>query len=263
MNSWEKMESRIEAQVQVVLQMLKFYEQRATFFVLGCVAKDHPGMVKQIKNEGHEIGSHGSYHTRLTRLTPEQFENELVESVSVLEKLTGDTVWGYRAPQFSVMEETAWAIEILGKHGFRYDSSIFPAKTPLYGVPRAPTHPYGLRANNITREDSSSSLLEFPLSVWKIPILGRNIPVAGGFYLRLFPYWFIARSIRKANSKGEPGVCYIHPWELDSRNPRLGELKWYHYYRVGSAEAKFRHLLTDFHFVSTRMWIEQCLKRTA
>jgi len=144
----------------------------------------------------------------------------------------------------------------LKKNGLRYDSSIFPVKTPLYGVPDAPLFPYHISSSNIKKDNPEENFWEFPLSVYRIPVIKKNIPIAGGFYLRFLPYRFVSYAIKKINKANHPAICYLHPWELDPKQPREKSLKWYHYYRLHSTERKFKQLLRDFKFTSTRRWIE-------
>lgn len=257
MSRWESFQSRVVEQVERVLTILRDNRHTATFFILGYVAHRFPELVSRIAEEGHEVATHGYTHTPLTRLTPDEFEEELSRSIEILEGITGQHVWGFRAPQFTLAEETAWAVDILKNHGIRYDSSIFPVKTRLYGVPDAPRSPYRISSSDIKRDDPTSNLMEFPLSVYRVPGIGINVPVAGGFYLRLLPYYFIARALRKINALDLPAVCYLHPWELDPAQPRSADLRWYHYYRLQSAEIKFRKLLRDFRFISTQEWMER------
>ncbi len=257
MPRWKSFQSRVVEQVERVLTILKDHRQTATFFVLGYVADRFPELVMKIKEEGHEVASHGYTHTPLTRLTPHDFEEELSRSIEILKNLTGQDVWGFRAPQFTLVEETAWVVDMLKNHGFRYDSSVFPVKTRLYGVPDAPRNPYRISSSDIKRDDPTSNLLEFPPSVYRVPGIGTNVPVAGGFYLRLLPYSLIARALQKINASGLPAVCYLHPWELDSAQPKSADLRWYHYYGLRAAEAKFRKLLRDFRFISTQEWMER------
>ena len=252
---WKNYESRVVQSTRKILSILKERNTKATFFVLGSVARSHPELVKSIKNDGHEVASHGYYHTPVTRQNPEEFEEDLCLSLEVLEDIIREPILGYRAPQFSIVEKTGWAIGVLKRNGLKYDSSVFPVKTHLYGVPNAPRFPYHISPYNIEKNSSSNNnLLEFPLSVYRF--LGKNIPIAGGFYLRFFPYWFISHAIKKINKSGYPAVCYLHPWELDVNQPRVRGLGWYHYYRLSSTESKFRKLLEDFKFTSTKNWID-------
>ena len=142
------------------------------------------------------------------------------------------------------------------KIGLKYDSSIFPFKIYKYGVPEAPIFPYYISKKDIKLKDPKDNFLEFPLSVYKIPIIKKNIPIAGGFYLRFFPYNFIYYCIRSINRKNHPAIIYTHPWEFDPYHPRINSIVWYNYYRLNATEKKFRHLLNDFKFTSIQNWIE-------
>lgn len=250
--NWELYEDRIVDSTNKVLEILKQTGNRATFFTLGYVADHFPTLVSKIKNENHEIASHGYAHIPLTQQMPEEFEDDLSKSIQILEELSGDKVLGYRAPYFTVVEKTAWAIDIMKKNGLRYDSSVFPVKTHLYGVPDAPLFPYHISSTDIKVDNSDEDFLEIPLSVYRMPLIKKNLPIAGGFYLRLFPYFLIERGIKKINKLNQPAVCYLHPWELDPEQPRVNSLGWYHYYRLSSTEAKFKRLLTDFKFTSVK-----------
>ena len=166
---------------------------------------------------------------RICDQTPEDFEKDLVRSSNILERITGKKVKGYRAPQFTIVKETLWALEILRKAGLEYDSSVFPVKTPLYGMPDSPLFPYRVGSEKTA---SGVDFMEIPLSVYKIPLFGKNIPIAGGFYLRALPYVFIRHALKKLNRDGNVAICYVHPWEFDPGKPRVDSLKWYHYYRL-------------------------------
>lgn len=245
-------EDRVVQNTSLVLDILKEKKIEATFFVLGYVAQYFPELIKRIKEENHEVATHGYAHVPVTKQTPSEFESDLQKSLESLEKVGIKEVLGYRAPHFTIVEETAWAIDILQKYGLKYDSSIFPVKTRLYGVPQAPLFPYFISSSDIRRAWPRGELLEIPLSVYRMPIIRKNIPVAGGFYLRFFPYFLVKKAIQKINKLGQPAICYLHPWELDSEQPRISSLGWYHYYGLSSAEKKFRRLLADFEFTSVR-----------
>ncbi len=250
---WDECEPRVLGATDTVLSLLKESNTKATFFILGYVAEKFPDLVKRIEAQGHEVASHGYGHRRISDQTPEEFERDVKKSINILQGITGRKIKGYRAPQFTVMKETVWALDILKKLGLEYDSSVFPVKTPLYGMPDAPLYPYRIGAADASR--SASSLLEIPLSIYTVPLLDKRIPIAGGFYLRFFPYVLIRHAIRGLNKQGHVAVCYIHPWEFDPGKPRVDGLRWYHYYRLGGTEKKFRKLLADFTFTSTEEWI--------
>ena len=251
-STWDLYEDRIVESLNKTIGLLKESNAIATFFILGYIAERFPKLVEKTKEEGHEIGTHGYSHRKITQQTPHEFEHDLKKSIGILENITGDKVLGHRASNFTVMEETAWAIDVFKKIGLRYDSSVFPVKTQLYGVPKAPLYPYYISSTDIKKENCQKDFLEIPLSVYRVPIVYKNIPIAGGFYLMFFPYLFIKHSIEKINNAGKKSIVYLHPWELDPDQPRDNVLKWYHYYNLSSTENKFKRLLKDFKFTSIK-----------
>jgi polysaccharide deacetylase family protein (PEP-CTERM system associated) len=208
LNRWTLFESRVVPATLHLLEILRSYRIQATFFVLGYVADCHPTLVDAIQTDGHEIAVHGYWHYRVSRLTPAEFSLELERSVKAIMSITGQLPVGHRAPYFSVNRTTPWVFEILRGHGFLYDSSIFPIRNGFYGYPGAPRFPY------VT---SGAGLVEFPLSTVRLG--GINWPIAGGFYLRLWPYGFVRWAIRQLNRQGQPAILYLHPWELDLDQP--------------------------------------------
>lgn len=255
-STWDLYEDRIVQTTRKILEMLDGANTQATFFVVGYIAEHYPGLIRSIKGKGHEIALHGYSHTAINSQTPTEFEKDLLRSLRILEKITGDKVAGYRACEFSVNKRTAWAIDVLKKYGLRYDSSVFPVKTYLYGVPSAPLFPYYISATDIEKEASpKEGFLEIPLSTYRIPIVNKNIPMAGGFFFRLYPYWFIKYAIKEINKKNQIAVIYVHPWEFDPEQPKLKELKFGHYFNLSNTEKKFRMLLKDFDFIPIRRWL--------
>lgn len=242
-----KREQQIGEALKPILHLLDKYKTKATFFVLGIVAEKHSEVVREIDDAGHEIASHAYSHKRLHELGEEKFEEEIKRSVELLESITGEKPIGFRAPSFSINQSTNWALKILEKYGFKYDCSVFPIKTMLYGVPGAPLHPYKPSLNDVTKEDTNGGIIEFPMTVLRV---GVNIPIAGGFYLRVLPLWFLKFGIRKVNQT-RPAIIYIHPWETYPQTPRLGIPlfpKFVAYYGINTALRKFEGLLRDFEF---------------
>lgn len=170
-----------------ILDLLDYHETRATFFVLGEVAEKYPDLILEIYNKGHEIASHSYSHRTIGELGRDEFESDIRKSKIILERITGDKVIGFRAPTFSINNNTIWALDILEKLNFIYDSSIFPIKTPLYGIPNAPLHPYFPSRIDLSKEDMlhGFKIKEIPLTVYRLCSL--NIPISGGFYLRRIP----------------------------------------------------------------------------
>jgi len=255
-STWDSYEDRVVQSTLKILNMLDKSNTRATFFVVGYVAEHHPELIEDIKDRGHEIATHGYSHTSIRKQTPSEFEEDLLKSIRILRKITKEKISGHRACQFSIVEETSWAIGVLKKNGLKYDSSVFPVKTHLYGVPDAPLYPYHIASSNIKIDNPEEDFFEYPLSVYKIPVVHKNIPIAGGFYLRVIPYWFIKHGVKKINKMNQPAIFYIHPWEFDPKQPRIKELKWYHYYNLFNTEKKFKRLLKDFRFTSIKAWLK-------
>lgn len=180
----EKRDDQFPESVIPLLDLLDKYKTKATFFVLGAVAEHHPDLIEEIYNKGHEIACHAYSHKTLYELGREEFEKEITKSLELIGKYNPI---GFRAPSFSINNETKWAFEILEKYGFKYDSSIFPIKTMLYGVPNAPVNMYRPSKKDVSKHDPNGTIVEFPLTVIN---MGKNVPIAGGFYLRALPFWF-------------------------------------------------------------------------
>jgi polysaccharide deacetylase family protein (PEP-CTERM system associated) len=249
-SNWHSYESRIFEPTKNLLGILDKKKYRATFFIVGYLAEKYPDFIQTIYDMGHDIGTHGYLHTNLSKLSPDQFEADLRKSQTVLKKITGEDIILHRSCQFSLSQKTSWAIDILEKNGIKIDSSIFPVKTPIYGVPDAPMHPYYIRSDDITRMNNQGNLLEVPLSVYEPPLFNTHIPIAGGFYFRLFPYSFIHHAIKKLNKQNHPAILYFHPWEFDTNPPVIRGRPWYNYFGLKYVEKRFRCLLRDFQFTS-------------
>lgn len=239
---WHKYEDRLEHSVRPLLEMLDDKKTKATFFVLGYVAQRFPWLVKEIAERGHEIGTHGYGHEFVYTLTPAEFASDLARSIGCLEQTIGKPIRTYRAPYFSITEESLWAMDILVENGIEYDSSIFPIRNYRYGIPGAPRYLHGVKTR-------SGPLLEIPIST--IKAFNGRLSLTGGFYLRFFPYPLIKRAIKGINGEGQPAVVYLHPWELDPDHPRLSlplRVKLTHYHNLTSTKKKLRALLQDFEF---------------
>lgn len=240
---WGAYEDRIAPVGRHLLEILAAAHVRGTFFVLGYVAERHPDLVREIAAAGHEIGTHGYSHTLVYRQTPAVFREELTRSIRVLEELTGRPVWGHRAPFFSITRGSLWALDVMRDLGIRYDSSIFPVTNYRYGIADAPRWPY------LVQTEAGGELLEFPISTCRL--LGRNLPVAGGAYFRIYPYCVMRWAFQTINRQGKPAVFYLHPWELDTGHPRIPlprRIALTHYYNLHATESRLRRLVRDFTF---------------
>jgi polysaccharide deacetylase family protein (PEP-CTERM system associated) len=237
---WDSYEARVEANTLRLLALLDGFGVRATFFVLGHVAARYPDLIRHIAGAGHEVGVHGYWHLKVHRLTPERFVAELDRALEVLTPLVSQPIIGHRAPYFSINGQSLWALDVLLEKGFRYDSSFFPTRNMLYGYPDSPRFPHRL---------GPGGLVEFPVSTaqW----LGISWPIAGGFYVRVLPYFVVRRGIRQLNRQGQPAIMYMHPWELDTdqdyRRVTLRE-RVTHYHGRRRLDRKLRQLFTEFKF---------------
>ena len=234
-----------------LLNLLDTYKTRATFFVLGSVAEMYPELIEDIFERGHEIASHGYSHIKLHDLGKNNFENEISKSKKLLEKITGNKIKGFRAPTFSVDNDTIWALEILKKYNFVYDSSVFPVRTHLYGVHNAPLHPYIPSLSDLAVIDNSNRhyLIEVPLTVYKLGF--AKIPISGGFYFRATPFFIFKNLFKKSLSSSNCNIIYLHPWELVPIFPRLNLplcSRIITYYNIDTTMKKLKNLLNDFDF---------------
>ncbi len=239
---WEEFPSRVADNTRRILKVLEDFDVRATFFVLGWVAEREPSLVREIANGGHELATHGHWHRAVFDQAPGEFAADVQRSLDAITAACPTAnVIGYRAPSFSIVERSMWALEILRKLGLKYDSSIFPCHGhDRYGVSGAP------RVTHRVFGD----LWEIPPSTYRIA--GRNVPVAGGGYFRLYPFAFTRHAIRRLNRAATPTVIYLHPWEFDPDQPVVKQARWTsrfrHYVNLDKTERRLRKLLGEFKF---------------
>lgn len=251
-DDWDSMNARVDANTRRLLDLFDRSNTNATFFVLGWVAERHPALVKEIRDRGHEVACHGFSHKLVYQQTPAEFREETRKSKAILEDLTGQPVEGYRAASYSITPQSLWALDILCEEGFVYDSSIFPVRHDLYGMPGAERFPHMLRAPN------GAEIAEFPPSTARL--FGQNLPAAGGGYFRLYPYPLSRWLIRRVNeTERQPTVFYLHPWEVDPEQPKVDvgwRSRFRHYNNLGKCEARLGRLLEDFRFGTVKSVLE-------
>lgn len=237
-SKWGSFQDRVERNTDRILDLLHARSIRGTFFILGCVAEKHGGLVRRIAAAGHEIASHGYDHELVYNQTPEAFREDVRRARRLLQDLSGQDVIGYRAPSYTIVRRTLWALRILVEEGYSYDSSIFPIPRRRYGMPKAPRLP-----NRIDLD--VASIAEFPLPT--IPLGPINFPVTSGAYLRLLPFAFQRATIRRMLDGAIPFVLSIHPWEIDPGQPRFPvgiRTRWTHYHNLSVAESRLCALLS-------------------
>jgi polysaccharide deacetylase family protein (PEP-CTERM system associated) len=245
-NEWDRMPSRVEANFRQLLLLLHEHGVSATCFFLGWVARRHPDLVREARQLGHEIASHGFLHELVFQMGKPRFRQDIADAKHLLEDMTGEAVLGYRAPGFSVTERTPWFFECVSEAGYRYDSSVFPAMRRHGGLIGAPATPY--RINDI---------VEFPISVRRV--LGRPVCFFGGGYLRLSPLWLIKSMARDVLRSGRPVNFYVHPREIDPDQPRLAMTplrRFQTYINLHSTRTKLIAIAREFDFVTFRHMYE-------
>ena len=238
---WDNYESRVEPSTEKVLSILGETGTSATFFVLGWIAERHPGLVRRIGAAGHEVAVHGYDHRLIYDQTPEEFRDDVSRTKDIVEGVIGKEVAGYRAPAFSITDRSLWALDVLEECGMRYDASICPGRAfnhDRYGILDARREPHLIR----------SGLWELPVTV--VRWLGQDFPLGGG-WLRLYPYWLTARSLKQMNVEEKQAVIYLHQWELDPEQPRINVGPWRrfrHYNNLHKTADRLRALCRDFSF---------------
>jgi polysaccharide deacetylase family protein (PEP-CTERM system associated) len=243
--TWDWQPSRVVTNTARLLHILAEHDARATFFVLGWVAERHPTLVKAIAEAGHEVASHGYDHALIYEQSRAEFDGDIQRAIEAIEAAGVPRPIGYRAPGFSITARSLWALEVLLKHGIRYDASIFP----LVAHDR-----YGMRDASRFANRLACGLWEFPPST--VRWAGQNWPAAGGGYFRLYPLWVTRMALRRINAEGQPVVFYIHPWELDPGQPRVTGVpllgRFRHYQNLDKTEQRLRALLDEFRFAPLR-----------
>ncbi|AOL23399.1 polysaccharide deacetylase family protein, PEP-CTERM locus subfamily [Erythrobacter litoralis] len=238
---WAGMASRVEDNVDFLLDLFAEARVRATFFTLGWVAERHPALMRRIAGGGHEIASHGYDHARVFTLSRRIFAQDIAKARCLIEDASGARVSGYRAPSFSIDARTPWAFEELAAQGYAYSSSVAPVAHDHYGWPEAPRFAF--------RPVAGSPLVELPVTT---AMLGqRRVAAGGGGFFRVLPYSFSRWAIGQVNARERrPAVFYFHPWEVDPDQPRMDHAplrsRLRHYTGLESMAGKLRKLLGDF-----------------
>ncbi len=246
---WPQLESRVTTSTLKILDILSQNRVEATFFVLGFVAEKHPKLIKEINGAGQEIAVHGYAHRRVYTMTPDLFRQDLKRATNVISEITGCPIKGYRAPEWSIRDDSLWALEILYQEGFEYDSSLTPL--PIIGNQDYGTTPH-------KRMLMQGHIWEFPPLVVTTPLI--NLPLGGGWGLRVFPYNLIRSSIHKLNNQGHPALIFLHPREFDSYNLRIKlplAKRFVLEAQLERTEKRLHRLLDDFRFSSISKFLKK------
>ena len=245
---WGDVQSRLDVGMEAIFGALDRHKAHATFFFLGWVAERRPDWVRRCLDAGHEVASHGWRHAFLQDLGPEGLDEDLAMTEDALTSAGAPKPRGFRASTFTLTRETWWAMEVLARRGYKYDSSVHPVTHPVYGIPDFPT--------GISKLEEG--LLEFPVSTWRA--LGKNWPVGGGGYFRLLPGCVTRAAVRQMDRRGVPASLYLHPWEFDPGQPRMGvspTARFRHYLNLGRTLPRLEALLGEFRFASLEEVLDQ------
>jgi polysaccharide deacetylase family protein (PEP-CTERM system associated) len=249
---WNRYPSRVVDNCERLLDMFARYGARATFFVLGWVADRFPGIVRRIHERGHELACHSYWHRRIDTLTPGEFQSDTRLACQAIEQAASVRVRGYRAPTWSITRNSLWAFRILADEGFTYDSSIYPIRHDLYGIPQARRYPY------LQDCGGGRHMLEFPPATARIA--GITLPAAGGGYLRIFPLAYTLRAFRQFEKARSPLVLYLHPWEIDPEQPRIAaplKSRFRHYTNLGLTHGRLERILCSYRFVPFQDYLDR------
>lgn len=234
---------RVEHATGLLLELFNRCGVSATFFMLGEVMEQHPGLAPLIVQQGHELASHGWSHQLVTELGPQRFQEELEQTAALMQAQTGVRPYGFRAPRWSLCRRrTPWAFDQLAALGYRYDSSLTPLA--MIGDPTGPREPHWIVTD-------AGSMWELPPLV--TPTWFGNLPTGGGWGFRFFPYWLIRQTMQQYAAAGWPAVLFVHPRELDPQGPRLplGMLREFVTYGTRSSSAdRLNRLMQCFNFTT-------------
>jgi polysaccharide deacetylase family protein (PEP-CTERM system associated) len=240
--AWDQIDSRLDVGMQRILDCLSKNGARATFFFLGWIAERHPHWVQDCLAAGHEIASHGYDHDFLWDLGEAGAAADLERTEGALIAAGAPRPRGFRASTFTLTERTMWAFDLLIARGYRYDSSVHPVKHPTYGIPT-----FDPQISRVVRP--AGELVEFPVSTKRL--FGRNLPMGGGGYFRLYPGRVIRGHLKALEAKRQPGCIYLHPWEFDPDQPRVATSRlsgFRHYVGLDKSLDKLDRLLSSFAF---------------
>lgn len=246
--------SLVERYTDLIIEICARHQTRATFFILGWVAERHPGMLRRIAEAGHEIGTHSFWHRKVYELTPEQFREDMRQSIDVIEQASGAKVHGFRAPSFSITAGAEWAFDVIAELGLLYDASLFPAKRGHGGY----ACPAGIHFHE---SPAGRNIPELPMSIAPIGIgpTKKRMCYSGGGYMRLLPYWLIEQGLASEAAAGRATVVYLHPRDFapDCPKVRMPPHRFFKcYVGTSSTAGKLERLIARHRFDTCRAVLE-------
>jgi polysaccharide deacetylase family protein (PEP-CTERM system associated) len=241
--TWDALPSLVERYTELIVQTLDEANVKATFFVLGWIAARHPRIVKLITERGHELGTHSFWHRKVYELSPDEFRDDLRQSIGAIESAGGKNVLGFRAPSFSIIPGSEWAFDVMHDVGLQYDASLFPAPRGHGGYPCPPG------AQSFTKTPSGRPMPELPMSVMRLGPM--RLPFSGGGYLRALPAWMIRRGFSQIHAQDRPVVVYLHPRDFAPDCPRV-PMPWKRQFKsyvgLSTTLGKLKMMLREYKF---------------
>jgi len=249
-NNWNERYDYLSEPTKSVLNLLQEFGINATFFVVADVVQRYPGLVESIADEGHEIACHGLHHnckidpkTKLPLFNPTDFQARTIQAKTILERVSGQRVIGYRAPNALI---GGWMIDLLEKIGFKYDSSVSvnsiynKSDSSLAGVTSTPYYPQIGRLEPAPQR----TIVEFPWSYYSIS--GLKLPTSGGPMLRILGAFMILKGLEQSLGRGCT-VFYFHPIDLSyERFPNIGKGRPFYWMLKGDLiEKRIKYILIN------------------
>lgn len=247
---WSGLESRIEGNLERILELLHTHKARATFFWLGWAAERNKDLLRRCVQAGHEVASHGFAHLLAYKVPRKVFREDIARAKKTIEDATGQGIRGFRAAGFGIIDHDSWAFEVIREVGYEYDSSIFPQTRGHGGIRGAKLAPHVIQTK-------SGPLVEIPMSA--VEVMGRRLCLFGGGYLRLSPKWLIRWGMHRLAVVGQPAVIYLHPRDIDAHHPRLAlglKRRFKCYVNLSSTMPKLEWLCREYTFVPMRELVQ-------
>lgn len=255
---WDEFERIVEPKTEQILALLDEYQVSATFFVLGWVAERYPRLVRKIAGMGHELASHSHLHHEVYKQTRESFRQDLGRSIRTIQDACGLPVYGFRAPSFSLIPGCEWAWDAMLDEGLVYDASVFPVARAHGGYPLTSTEATNEPFKTMPTP-SGRSIKILPMSVMRLPVLGKKLAFSGGGYFRVWPWSLVKRGFAEHDRAGKASVVYLHPWDFAPDGPVLPmkpQQRFKCYFHRDQTEARLRELLEQYRFGACREQIE-------
>lgn len=239
-SSVRELKYAMDTNIELWIKILEEFDSKSTCFVLGDFARRFPHAVQRLHQAGHEVATHGPTHELIYQMNQKQFRDYLQRGIGAVGDLIGKAPLGFRAPSWSGDDRVPWLCEELENQGIRYDSSIFPVRTPYFGQSSKPLKPYW-----------EKRILRIPVNVFSLGMI--RFPFSSGAFFRLTPLSVIRMGLTRSSKQGQLPMIVLHPRELDPLHPRLPLRGWegfVHYANLDGTVPKLKVLLKEMKWTS-------------